>query len=77
MGQIRVMTPRGGDETVKWDKDDESSVEKAKAKFKELKDKGYKMFKSVSTTVTSKGEEVKEFDPAEEQYIAVPAMGGG
>lgn len=77
MGQIRIMTPNAGDESIEWDKDDSSSVDKAKTKFEELKGKGYKLFKAVSETVQRKGEEAKDFDPDAEGYIAVPAMAGG
>jgi archaellum component FlaC len=77
MGQIRVMTPVDGDKSIKWDSEDEKSVEKAKKKFEELKTKGYKMFEAVTETVTNKGNEVKDFDPSKSEYIAVPAMGGG
>lgn len=77
MGTIRMMTPAAGDEEIQWDPEDESSVKTAKNKFEELKGKGFKLFKGVKEEITRKGEEAKEFDPAEKQYIAVPAMAGG
>lgn len=77
MGQIRVMTPQAGDETISWDPADEKSTEKAKSTFDKLKEKGHKMFKVVKEEVSKQGEEVSEFDPNEKEYIAVPAMAGG
>lgn len=76
MGQIRVMTPGDGDKSVKWNAEDKSSVEKAKTEFKKLIDKGYKLYK-VATQSVRTGEPVTEFDASAEEYIAVPAMGGG
>lgn len=78
MGQIRVMTPLDGDKSVEWDPKDETSVEKAKAEFKKLIDKGYKLYEVAKKTLTErKGEPVTEFDSSVGEYIAVPAMAGG
>lgn len=76
MGQIRVMTPIHGDKSVEWDAEDKSAVEKAKAEFEKLIDKGYKLYKVAKQSVRT-GEPVTEFDPSAGEYIAVPAMAGG
>lgn len=77
MGKISVMTPQDGDKEIEWDPKDEKSTAKARKEFDKLKEKGHKMFKVVKETVSKKGDEATEFDPAEKGYIAVPAMAGG
>lgn len=74
MGQMRVMVPTVGDETLEWDPSDRESTAKAKSRFDEMKKAGHPIYQ-----VTRKmGKQVSEFDPAAEEYIiGTPQMSGG
>lgn len=67
MGVMKVLT-QSGDERIEWDPSDKKSVEKAKEKFKSLKDEGYDFFE----VSESKGKQVKRFSKSLGKVIAAP-----
>jgi len=75
MGAMAVMGKEGDTKYI-WDRTKPDEVEVAKTTFNTfVKTKKYLAFKV--TGDGGKGEQVKEFDPAEERYIFVPPMVGG
>lgn len=67
MGEIRILN-QNGDETLDWNAGDAKSVDAARARFDELKERGYNFYESV----TSRGKQVIEFDPKAGKLIAAP-----
>lgn len=64
-----------GDTRVQWDKSDPAQVAKARARFEELKKKGYMAY-----SVTSKGDQgsvLADFDQNAERIIMHAQMIGG
>jgi len=55
---LRVLDPSHGDKRIKWKPKDSASVKKAKAKFEELRAKGYAFFRI--TKVRVKADEFPE-----------------
>lgn len=70
-----IMDPKEGDEKVSWDKDDKESVNQARARFDELKKKGWTAY---AISKGSKSERILDkFDPEAEQIIMCPLLAGG
>lgn len=73
---------RSGDSRIMWDPERPAEVEAARAQFDKLtkpKSKGgqgYTAYK-VNPEDASKGEVIREFDPAAGKLILAPAMAGG
>lgn len=72
--EMRTMGA-SGDTKLVWDDDNEDEVANARRTYDDLKRKGFAAF-----AVGAKGEraaQVREFDPAAEKLIMVPALAGG
>lgn len=65
-----------GDSKHQWDPTVPAEVEAARTQFNSLKAKGYDAFR-VTSRDGSKGEIMREFDPACGQMIMAPRMVGG
>lgn len=75
MPSIKMLTFRG-DEQIAWDPADPASVEAARARFAELRSKGWLVWRRGQDGST--GEQVHEFDPAcADGYVASSPMAGG
>lgn len=68
MGTLAVLS-RNGDDPITWDPADAAGTAAAKAKFDELKAKGYSAF--------YEKKRMDEFDPTAGKVIMVPPMSGG
>lgn len=77
MGTLGLMREldRTGDTPIQWDPADKDQVEAAKAKFKELRAKGYRTF--TLNKESKQGEQLDEFDPNVERILASPPFIGG
>jgi hypothetical protein len=64
-----------GDFKVLWDRHNPEEVEAARKTFNDLKKKGYAAFKLTGSD--GRGEQVREFNPADERLVMVPALQGG
>jgi hypothetical protein len=65
-----------GDTRTTWDPEVEEEVDAARLVFAGLKAKGYLAY-SVDPSDGSKGEVIREFDPAAQAIIMSPQMQGG
>lgn len=72
--ELAVLDKSGDLKTI-WDADREDEVEAAREQFKNLKKKGYAIYRVGK--MGAKSEVMHEFDPAAEKMIAVPAIQGG
>ena len=73
-GELAIMD-HTGDTKIIWSRDNDDEIANAERTFKDLKKKGYAVFK-----VDKKGdkaEQVHEFDKSVERLIFVPALVGG
>lgn len=71
---LRIMG-RSGDTKVTWDPRNQEEVRTARETFDALRAKGYLAFTVRRTD--SRGEQVKEFDPALSEILLAPPMAGG
>lgn len=67
MGKMRILN-QSGDETLTWNPEDATEVEKARAEFERLKGEGYEFYSSVQT----KGRKVARFSADLGSLIAAP-----
>jgi hypothetical protein len=75
VGELATMG-RSGDTKLIWDAENADEVANARRTFDDLKKKGFSAF-AVTGAKGSKGEMIREFDPAAERIIMVPALQGG
>ncbi len=75
MGKMAVMTAKDGDIKVEWDNDKPEEVTHARETFRKMKQKGYAAYRT--NPKGSKGELIREFDPAAESIVMAPQMVGG
>jgi hypothetical protein len=74
MGEMRELCSKGDTKLI-WNPDNNEEVKAAKSHFRKLLDKGFRAF-SVKKD-GEKGKQIKDFDPAMEMIIMVPAIAGG
>jgi hypothetical protein len=74
MSELMVLD-HTGDTRLQWDQKNVDEVHAARERFDEFKKKGYAAFKV--NRRGSQGEQIDEFDPAEERIILIPPMVGG
>jgi hypothetical protein len=77
-GIFRIINHKDGDKRVVWDSNSLADIRAAKEMFDDLKKKGLTPFK-VGIAGKALSDEMKEFDPMEEQVIFAPikmARGG-
>ena len=73
---VLVILDRTGDTKLIWSRDNHDEIENARRTFKDLKAKGYDVFR-VEGKEGKRGELMGEFDPEAERLIAAPRMRGG
>jgi hypothetical protein len=76
MGVMRIMG-LSGDDKLTWDHNDDLQTKKARTRFAELLEKGFRAYISKDIAGSLKGERITEFDPTAERLIMVPPMAGG
>jgi len=74
IGRMKVMASTG-DDVVTWDTNDQASVDRAKQRYEDLIQKGYKAF--MISPGGGKGEPISKFDWTLGEILMVPPMRGG
>lgn len=74
-GLLEVMTAEDGDAKVAWDSSRPDEVEVARAAFDKAVQKGSLVY--ATNAAGERGQRVRDFDPAVERLVVVPALQGG
>jgi hypothetical protein len=75
MGQLVILSGSGDDKLI-WDPKDGRQTAIAERRFRELRQAGHLAYK-VDKRDGSRGEQLLDFDPNEEEIILSPPMAGG
>lgn len=70
-----VMDKNEGDQRLQWNRKNDEQVNQARARFDELKARGYTAYKVDANG--RRGEVINEFDPNAQRIIMHPQMVGG
>jgi hypothetical protein len=73
-GRLEIVDPTG-DTKLEWNQGNQVEVEAARASFDTHRRKGYHAYRMASDG--SRGEVIREFDPAAQRIIMAPPVQGG
>ena len=75
MGELCILCSLG-DEKIRWDPDDQKSIDKAEEKFNQLIKKGWKAFR-IGGDSKKTGRAIKVFPPYAARVLMIPLVVGG
>jgi len=71
---VMATLGRSGHVVTKWDVEQPETVDEARVKFNELRGQGFTAFRTIAE---AKPEQIREFDPTEENILMLPRFVGG